>query len=271
MAGLEDHAGDMVRKSRVGLGIAAEEVATLLGWSLSALKTFEDEGVAPATETWQSVCQQLDLDADKLLSILQGWEPSSVELPWLTKIETDDGGMAVNAYLIKDPQSREAVLVDTGWSYPALRKYVEANQADVRQLFITHAHGDHIAALTEIREAIPEIEVLAASQALATSEPLEAGRTFSCGGLTIAVHETPGHAEDGLTFIVTENNDPRFQVALVGDALFAGSMGGAPRHFHLAKEKVRQVILSLTDEVVIAPGHGPLTQVGWEKQHNPFF
>jgi glyoxylase-like metal-dependent hydrolase (beta-lactamase superfamily II) len=48
-------------------------------------------------------------------------------------------------------------------------------------------------------------------------------------------------------------------------------MGGAPRHFHLAKEKVRQVILSLADETVIAPGHGPLTQVGWEKQHNPFF
>ena len=116
MAGLEDHAGDMVRKSRVGLGIAAEEVATLLGWSFSALKTFEDEGVASATEAWQSVCQQLDLDADKLLAILQGWEPSSVELPWLTKIETDDGGMAVNAYLIKDPQSREAVLVDTGLS-----------------------------------------------------------------------------------------------------------------------------------------------------------
>ena len=63
--------------------------------------------------TWQSVCQQLDLDADKLLAILR-LRPSSVELPWLTKIETDDGGMAVNAYLIKDPQSQEAVLVDTG-------------------------------------------------------------------------------------------------------------------------------------------------------------
>ena len=47
------------------------------------------------------VCQQPDLDAEKLLAILQGWEPSSVKLPWLTKIETDDGGMAVNAYLIK--------------------------------------------------------------------------------------------------------------------------------------------------------------------------
>ena len=271
MAGLEDHAGDMVRKSRVGLSIAAEEVATLLGWSLSALKTFEDEGVAPATETWQSACQKLDLDADKLLSILHGWEPSSIELPWVTKIETDDGGMTVNAYLIKDPQSREAVLVDTGWSYPALKRYMENNQADVRQLFITHAHGDHIAALTEIRQAIPKIEVLAASQALATSEPLKAGYTFSCGGLTIAVHETPGHTEDGLTFIVTDSNNPRLQVALVGDALFAGSIGGAPRHFHLAKKKVRQVVLSLADETVIAPGHGPLTQVGWEKQHNPFF
>ena len=85
MAGLEDHAGDMVRKSRVGLGIAAEGNNALLGWSLSALKTFEDEGVAPATEDWQSVCQQLDLDADKLLAILQGWEPSSVRKPWLTR------------------------------------------------------------------------------------------------------------------------------------------------------------------------------------------
>ena len=85
------------------------------------------------------------------------------------------------------------------------------------------------------------------------------------------MHETPGHTEDGLTFIVTDSDNPRLQVALVGDALFAGSIGGAPRHFQLAKKKVRQVVLSLADETVIAPGHGPLTQVGWEKQHNPFF
>jgi glyoxylase-like metal-dependent hydrolase (beta-lactamase superfamily II) len=60
-------------------------------------------------------------------------------------------------------------------------------------------------------------------------------------------------------------------VALVGDAIFAGSMGGAPQHGALAKQAVREQILSLPEDTLLGPGHGPLTTVREEKAHNPFF
>jgi glyoxylase-like metal-dependent hydrolase (beta-lactamase superfamily II) len=60
-------------------------------------------------------------------------------------------------------------------------------------------------------------------------------------------------------------------VAIVGDSLFAGSMGGAPNAFRLALENNRNKILSLPPETLICPGHGPLTTVELERRHNPFF
>jgi len=60
-------------------------------------------------------------------------------------------------------------------------------------------------------------------------------------------------------------------VAVVGDAIFSGSMGGAKQFGTLAKQKVREQILTLPSETLICPGHGPLTTVGQEKANNPFF
>jgi glyoxylase-like metal-dependent hydrolase (beta-lactamase superfamily II) len=61
-------------------------------------------------------------------------------------------------------------------------------------------------------------------------------------------------------------------VAIVGDALFAGSMGRVPGPlFESAKRAVREQILSLPPDTLICPGHGPLTTVGEELGHNPFF
>ena len=64
---------------------------------------------------------------------------------------------------------------------------------------------------------------------------------------------------------------PAPHVAFVGDSIFAGSMGGAPAHGPLAKQKVRDQILSLPADTLLCPGHGPLTTVAEEKAHNPFF
>jgi len=60
-------------------------------------------------------------------------------------------------------------------------------------------------------------------------------------------------------------------VAVVGDSLFAGSMGGGGISYSDALENNRKKILTLPDDTVVCPGHGPLTTVGEEKQHNPFF
>jgi len=60
-------------------------------------------------------------------------------------------------------------------------------------------------------------------------------------------------------------------LAVVGDALFAGSMGGGMISFDDAWRNNREKILTLPDETVICPGHGPMSTVGEEKRNNPFF
>jgi glyoxylase-like metal-dependent hydrolase (beta-lactamase superfamily II) len=60
-------------------------------------------------------------------------------------------------------------------------------------------------------------------------------------------------------------------VVVVGDSLFAGSMGGAPNAYEQARKNNREKILSLPPETIICPGHGPMTTVANERVHNPFF
>jgi glyoxylase-like metal-dependent hydrolase (beta-lactamase superfamily II) len=91
------------------------------------------------------------------------------------------------------------------------------------------------------------------------------------GGLRITHRETPGHAEDGVTYIVGNWQEDAPHVALVGDAIFAGSIGRGNQSWDLARQKVREQILRLPLETLLCPGHGPLTTVAEEKEHNPFF
>jgi glyoxylase-like metal-dependent hydrolase (beta-lactamase superfamily II) len=88
------------------------------------------------------------------------------------------------------------------------------------------------------------------------------------GGLQIEARQTSGHAAGGITYVVTGLAHP---VAVVGDALFAGSMGGGMVSFPEALSTNRKQIFTLPDDTVVCAGHGPLTTVGEEKRHNPFY
>ena len=79
---------------------------------------------------------------------------------------------------------------------------------------------------------------------------------------------TSGHSVGGTTYVIEGLERP---VAIVGDAMFAGSMGGGKISFQDALENNRTKILSLPGNTVLCPGHGPLTSVAEEKAHNPFF
>jgi glyoxylase-like metal-dependent hydrolase (beta-lactamase superfamily II) len=76
------------------------------------------------------------------------------------------------------------------------------------------------------------------------------------------------HADGGITYVVRGLAHP---VAIVGDAIFAGSMGGGKVSYADALRTTRSEILSLPDETILASGHGPLTTVAEQKAHNPFF
>ena len=94
------------------------------------------------------------------------------------------------------------------------------------------------------------------------------GKTFQVGALSIESRSTWGHSPGGVTYVV--RGLPR-TVAIVGDAIFAGSMGGGGVSYKDALKTNRESILSLPDETILCPGHGPLTTVGEQKKVNPFF
>jgi glyoxylase-like metal-dependent hydrolase (beta-lactamase superfamily II) len=100
------------------------------------------------------------------------------------------------------------------------------------------------------------------------AQPIPEGKTFSLGKLSIESRLTWGHSKGGMTYVVDGLKRP---VAVVGDSLFAGSMGGGAVSYNDALKNNLEKILTLPDGTILCPGHGPMTTVGEEKEHNAFF
>ena len=270
---LEDHAGDVVRKARLGAGIQAESAAAALNVSPTALATLEETGVIPVEADLQSLGGLIGLDGAKLKRIAQGWLPSAVDLSLWRELRqiTTTQGMAVNCYLVWDEVSREAALFDTGWSAEPILQLLEENGLQLRHLFITHTHEDHIAAMGALREKFPKLHLHTNAKSAPPQHRNRANDFLQLGSLRITNRDTPGHAEDGVTYIVGNWPDDAPHVAIVGDAIFAGSIGGAKEAMPLAREKIRAQIFSLPPETLLCCGHGPVTTIAEEKANNPFF
>ena len=122
-----------------------------------------------------------------------------------------------------------------------------------------------------IREKYPKLHLHTNSK---TAPPQNRNRPNDfthLGSLRITNRDTPGHAEEGVTYIIGGWPEDAPHVAIVGDAIFAGSMGRGKQSWDLARQKVREQIFSLPSETLLCPGHGPLTTVAEEKANNPFF
>ena len=271
---LEDHLGDVIRKARVMSKVSPEAAAQAAGISTALLAEIEESGKATGKVNLMELAELVGLDGRKLQSIAEGWLPAEKDLStWceLRNFTTDEGGMAVNCYLIWDEVSREAAVFDTGWNAAAAMDVIAQNQLQLRHVFITHTHEDHIAALGSIRERFPKARLHSSAKSAPVDQRNRANDFIHLGSLRITNRDTPGHAEDGTTYVIGTWPDDAPHVAIVGDAIFAGSIGRGNQSWDLAKQKVREQIFSLPDTTLICPGHGPLTTVGEEKAHNPFF
>lgn len=271
---LEDSLGDILRKARISNQVSVEAAAEAAGLAVADYERLEDSGAAPAGLRFDPLAELLTLSGPRLAAIAQGWLPQPVDLTqWqaLEVITTAGEGMTVNAFLIWDPASRAAALFDTGFDEAPIVEQISRHSLYLQHLFITHSHGDHVAALGPLRKRYPGAQVHSGSDKAPADQRLAAGSEFPVGALRVTHRTTPGHAEDGVTYLVTGWSGQAPAVAVVGDAIFAGSMGGARDQLPLARGRVREMILSLAEDTLICPGHGPLTTVGQEKSHNPWF
>jgi hydroxyacylglutathione hydrolase len=271
---LEDHVGDIVRKARQSANVPLEMAATAAELTPDEFSGFEDSGRVPKQPKFDVLAKLLELDPVKLQRIADGWLPPEIDVSlWreLRQITTQGSGMSVNCYLVWDEVTRDAALFDTGFDAQPIFALVDQEQLQLKHLFITHTHSDHIAALGNIRDRFPKIKVHSSSKTAPPDQRNRSNDFLHLGSLRITNRDTPGHAQDGVTYIIGTWPDDAPNAAIVGDALFAGSIGGAREQAGLAKQKIRDQIFSLPSPTLLCPGHGPLTTVALEKANNPFF
>jgi glyoxylase-like metal-dependent hydrolase (beta-lactamase superfamily II) len=212
----------------------------------------------------------LKLRADSLVALAEkSWRPKPPEFfLGLAEYNTPWHDMTVNAYLVWHEASHEAVLFDTGSDASGALNFLEAHELKLQALFLTHTHGDHILDVDRVKEITGVPAYAHEKEPLDGVEPFAAGRTFTFNGWSVETRRTWGHSAGGITYVV--RGLPRV-LAVCGDALFAGSMGGAALSYEAALQTNRAEIFSLPDDTILCPGHGPLTTVGEERAFNPFF
>jgi hydroxyacylglutathione hydrolase len=263
---LEDFFSDIVGKAQRGLHLDDAALARSCHLDRNQIEQLK-AGTGDRTQVPQ-LAAALGLAGGPLLeSFEQSWEPAEISLEGLAQFNTDLMGMTVNAYLIWDPSSREAALFDTGIDPDDLSKKGQAENLTLKAIFLTHAHQDHVASLADIASRSKAPVFAPEAEPVSHSKPVSEGFKFGLGKLEIQARLTNGHSAGGTSYLVTGLAKP---VIVVGDSLFAGSMGGAPNAYKQAIKNNREKILTLLPETIICPGHGPLTTVANEKAHNPF-
>jgi glyoxylase-like metal-dependent hydrolase (beta-lactamase superfamily II) len=266
---LEDTAADIVGKAQRGLAISDSELAERTGVSADRIRRLRD-GEMEDDDTLQKVAPALGLDAASLIKLARNeWMPENVEeIEGLARFNTTYGDMTVNAYLVWDPASREAAAFDTGADCSEMLKRAAVDDLSFMRIFLTHVHPDHIEDLTRLRADTGAPVYVPEDESLADAQIIGADDKFQLGSLSIETRLTSGHSRGGMTYVVTGLSRP---VAIVGDSLFAASMGGGAISYEDAVRNNVEKILTLPEETILCPGHGPLTTVGKEKRENPFF
>ena len=271
---LEDEFGDVIRKARVGLAMTLEMVSLRAGLPAAELEKAERYLSVPGEETIRKLADVLDLKAPALLDLARkSYEPAPTAFDSLgtaAMASSSYSGGVVNCYAVWDRSGGEGAFFDTGVDFAALERLQARHGFEVRHVFVTHTHGDHIGALGDVQRRWKPGVVAGAGEPLLGSKPVDRKVEFALGRLAVKAFPTPGHSPGGLSFRVEGFGAGRPALCFCGDTLFAGSAGGPMHSYEALMRSVRREILTLDDDTILCPGHGPLTTVGGEKLHNPF-
>lgn len=203
-----------------------------------------------------------------------------MKVEWVTV-----GPFQENCYLVVDEPSGKAILIDPGDEGDRIVRMVKRTGVEPEAVWLTHAHLDHIGAVSAIRREWripvflhPDDLVIyrrgaqaAAAYGLPFEQPadpdetLQHGQLLQLGNSRFEVHHTPGHAPGHVVFVSD-------RVMLGGDLLFAGSIGRVdlPLSNPTAMEGSLAHVATFDPDTAVYPGHGPATTIGDELASNPF-
>lgn len=267
---LEDNFNDVINKAQRGLKISDEDLALraeVTAADLAAIKSGQ-----PLDAVIRRVARHLKLSPTALEALAhKAWYPQQPNFPTgFAAFNTTYEDMTVNSFLAWDGRTKLAAAFDTGADCNAMLDVVQAEGLRLRYVFVTHTHPDHIADLEKLA-AHTKAEVWSHEiepTSLKDGKSFKENAHFHLGPLAIKTLLTSGHSPGMTTFYITGLSWP---LAVVGDSVFASSMGGSADHFAEQLKNNREKIFSLPNDTVLACGHGPLSTLGQEKKHNPFF
>lgn len=194
-----------------------------------------------------------------------------------------------NCSVIWCEQTMKGAVVDPGGDLDLVLAAIAAAKVTVEKILLTHGHLDHAGGAAELAErlqvpiigphrddkawidAMPQQSAMfgvAALPAFAPDRWLDDGERVPLGSITLEVRHCPGHTPGHIIFY-----DESSRLALVGDVLFAGSIGRTdfPMGDHETLiRSIRRQLWPLGSDVTFIPGHGPLSTFGRERQANPF-
>lgn len=199
------------------------------------------------------------------------------------------GPVQTNSYLVGDPQTNQAIVIDPAWDGQLLVDAAKGMGWQIEQIWLTHAHFDHLGGVAKIVEMInpspgvalhPEDRVLWGMKGGALwfgmhvdpgPEPtidLFHGQVLHLGGSHFEVRYTPGHTPGHVIFYCSQES-----VVFCGDVIFYGGIGRTDMpggDYDTLITSIRSQILTLPNETRLLSGHGPETNVGKERKDNPF-
>ncbi|MBF0491812.1 MAG: MBL fold metallo-hydrolase [Deltaproteobacteria bacterium] len=204
------------------------------------------------------------------------------------------GPFQCNCIILGDPQTKEAIVIDPGDEVEAILDRVKKHGLCVKNILHTHTHIDHIGGTTALQKAtnarvmlhkadLPLYEKMdmqgrflglppsKIQTPVAPDEFLKEGQQIEAGNIRGTVLHTPGHTPGSCGFYFPHLDQKG--ILFPGDTLFAGSIGRTDLwqgDYDQEIQSIKKKYLILPDQTIVVPGHGPNTNIGQEKQSNPF-
>ena len=196
------------------------------------------------------------------------------------------GPLEVNCFVLACEKTKEGIVIDPGDNVLGILDLIEEDGIRIKEIVATHGHFDHISRVKTLKEklnvpfAIHEDDMfmveglveIASFLDIDTDESpevdrhLQIGEPLTFGNESLDVIHTPGHAPGNVSLLWPGH-------ALVGDVLFAGSVGRTDLEGSdpaVLVQSIREKLMTLPDETHVYPGHGPFTTIGRERVTNPF-
>lgn len=197
------------------------------------------------------------------------------------------GKFTTNCYIVAEDETKEAAVIDPAGDFEVIKCFIEENELNIKYILLTHAHGDHILALPELKAYsdapigvhFEDKDMLSRGElnmsGYFTSKPIEAfadfylkdGDMLELGNQSLEIIHTPGHTKGSICLLFGKD-------LISGDTLFAKGIGRTDLYggdYDTLMNSIISKLFVLHDDIQVHPGHGSSTTILNEKENNPFF